>query len=440
MTNEHDTEAPRRRRRAPGRKAFAVAGALGVAVLLAACGSTASANGGTGSSSQSTGPGTNVNKVVNGKFQKPILIGGAIALTGLQQVDDAPPMIGLRWAAQDINKAGGIDGQPIKFITSDTTSTVAGARTAALNVLNQGAQILLNTCNYDFGVAGGDVGQAAHVLDWSLCAASPKWGVQGIGLMAFVDSIMTYPEGNVDAQFGVSHFGKNVFLFCDTFIDYTQQTCQGAKDELKALGANIVGQATWNDQTDTSISTQISQIKATANVQWIEMPTIQPNGITAFRAMRAAGINQPIVSTTAVYGLSFLHSIPHMTKLYMDTEASETGDDPRAQVNALNKRYRSVYGQWPDNANFDEGYAMMQVMEQALKAVKTTNGFALANYIQSHCFNTVMGQKCYTPTYHWVVNQPYVIVQYTTPAGQQYPFPQYVTTEYPKGVNWHLGS
>lgn len=411
---------------------------LAIAILATGCGSSSSAGAGTNSS------GTNVNKVVNGKFQKPIVIGAAVATSGLNEVNDTPPMQGMKFAIEDINKAGGIDGQPLKLVTANTNSTVAGSRTAALKVIRGGAQILVNTCNYDFGVSGGAVGQSSGVLDWSLCAASPKWGVAGIGEMAYVPSIMTYPEGWADAKFGVSRLGKSVFAFCDTFIDYTQQVCQGFKDSISAVGGKIVGSATWNDQKSTSIKSQITKIKSTPGVQWIEMPTLQPAGAQAVRQIRAAGIDVPIVQSTASYGFSWEKSVPGLDDLYIDTEASTVGDDPRSDVNDLSRRYKAKFGDWPDNANFYEGYAMTQITAQALKAKKTTNGLALAQYMDGthsggkRTFDTVAGPKTFTTKYHFDPGQPLVIVKYSTPSGEKYPAPKYVTTVHPQNVNLHL--
>lgn len=410
--------------------------ALAVTLGLAACAST-SAN----DASSTTAKGTNVNAVANGKFAKPIVLGAGIALTGINQVNDAPPMLGIKAEIANINKAGGIDGQPVKIIPADTTSTVAGGRSAALSVVSKGAQILLATCNYDLGVSEGEVGQSDGMMTWSLCAANPEWGLQGIGSMAFVDSVMTYPEGNVDAQFGSAHLGKHVFLLCDTYIDYTQEVCQGFKNSVAQYGLTVAGSATFNSVTDPNISEQISKIKNTPGVNWIELATFQPGGITALREIRAAGISVPVVSDTATYGLAWLKSVPHLDNFYVDTEASMTGDDPRPAVNTLTKAYKAQYGQWPDNGNYIEGYALMQILKQLLTTTKTTNGTALAHaLIKQGTFQTVIGPKHFTATEHFDTNQQMVMVEYSTSPGQTYSFPHYVTTVTPRDVDYHLHS
>jgi branched-chain amino acid transport system substrate-binding protein len=414
--------------------------AISVAAL-AGCGSTGSA--GSGGSSGSKGGATNAMVAKNGKFPHAIIIGGAVGKTGQQAPFDGPPWNGIQLAIQDINKSGGIDGQQVKTISQDTTSTVPGARTATLGVLQRGAQLTFQTCNYDFGVAGGEAAASAGVIAWSLCAASPKWGVQGIGKTAFTAGVVTYAEGNVDAEFGTKYFGKNAYLICDTWIDYTLQTCQGFKDAVKEYGVNVVGDVSVNTTKNTNLSAQMTQLKNTKNVDFIYAPIVAPTGLTILKEIRAAGINLPIVSPTANYGRFWAASLPSLSNYYVDGPAQVygnkpgelSGGDPRAGVNAIVKRYVAQYGKNPDHGNFLEGYASMMILAQAMKATGTTDGTTLAKWIDNHGpFQTVLGPKVFSSTLQSDPKREFIFVRYRNS------WPEYFATMTPTGsVNLHLG-
>jgi branched-chain amino acid transport system substrate-binding protein len=416
----------------------------GSIAALAGCGSTGSAGGGGSSGGKSSGGGaTNVMTAKNGKFPHPIVIGGAIGKTGQQAPFDGPPWNGVQLAIQDINKAGGVDGQPIKAISQDSTSSVPGARTATLGVLGRGAQLTFQTCNYDFGVAGGEAASAAGVIGWSLCAASPKWGVQGIGKTAFTAGVVTYAEGNVDADFGVKHFGKNAYLICDSWIDYTLQTCQGFKDAVKQYGVNVVGDVTVNTTKNTNLSAQMTQLRNTKGVDFIYAPIVAPTGLTILKQIRAAGINLPIISPTANYGRFWAATLPSLSNYYVDGPAQVygnkpgelSGGDPRPAVNAIVKRYVAIYHKNPDHGNFLEGYASMMILAQAMKATGTTSGTAIASWIDKHGpFNTVLGPKVWTSTLQSDPKREFIFVKYTKS------WPSYFATMTPTAtVNLHLG-
>ncbi|MEA2385716.1 MAG: branched-chain amino acid transport system substrate-binding protein [Solirubrobacteraceae bacterium] len=423
------------------RNLVVVAALVAAAFVVAACGSTGSSSSGGGSDGGNT---KNVQTAQDGKFAKPIVIAAAMGVTGLQAPFDNPPWNGVKFAIDDINKAGGINGQKLTTMTEDTKSTVPGARKATLGLLGRGAQLTFQTCNYDFGVSGGTAASNAGIIAWSLCAASPKWGVQGIGQTAYTSGVVTYAEGNVDAKFGSEKLGKKAFALCDTWIDYGIQTCQGFKDAAKSYGIDLVGTANVNTNKNPNISAQLTKIRSSGAdfIYWAAAP---PGAISSLKQIRGAGIKLPIVMPTASYGLFWKAALPHLNNVYMHGPAQvygnkpgETngGGDPRPEVNALVKRYIDQFGKNPDHGNFLEGYASMQILAQAIKATGTTDGKKLSAWIDKHGqFDTVLGPKVFTPQLHSDPKREFVFVKYVNT------WPEYAGTMSPSTpVDLHLGS
>jgi branched-chain amino acid transport system substrate-binding protein len=413
-------------------------------LVVSACGSTGSSGGGGGGGGGGAASGgKNAQTAKDGKFAKPIVVAAAMAVTGQNAPFDGPPWNGVKFAIDDINAAGGINGQKITTIQSDTTSTVPGSRKATLGLLDRGGQLTFQTCNYDFGVSGATAASNAGVIAWSLCAASPKWGVQGIGPTAYTSGVVTYAEGNVDAKFASEKLGKKAFVLCDTWIDYGIQTCQGFKDAAKSYGVDIVDTANVNTSKNPNISAQLTKIKSSGAdlIYWAATP---PGSVAAIKQIRGAGIKLPIVMPTATYGLFWKKSLPKLNDVYMHGPAQVYGNkpgenfggDPRPKVNALVKRYVDKFGQNPDHGNFLEGYASMQILAEAMKATGSTDGKKIAAWIDAHGpFDTVLGPKVFTPELHSDPKREFIFVRYRNT------WPEYVATMSPStDVDLHLGS
>jgi len=412
--------------------ALSLTGGLAAFMLLFAVVDGAGASGNAPRNS-ALSTGTNVNKAVNGKFKKPIMIGAAIAVTGQNAFSDIGPITGEKYAVADINKAGGIDGQKIDLFTEDTQSTTAGSQTATLAAISAGAQIVLNGCNYDYNAPGGEAAETAGIIAWSQCAGSPKWGVQGIGEMAFTPGILTYSEGNVAAKFATQTFGKRGFALCDEWLDYMIQTCQGYEEGLPEYGGTLAGSAIINTQQNTNVAAQITEIKNTPNLKYIYFAGAQFGDPAVLRQIRAAGITLPVVGPTAWYGTAWTSAVPDLNDLYVDAPADTYGGDPRPAVRALVNRYYKQYNAYPSDGNFVEGYSSIQILADAIKATGTTKGITLAHYLETHKFHTILGTRYFSKSLHAQAKRTFVFVRYVNG------YPHYYKTETPtKKVNLHL--
>ena len=73
----------------------------------------------------------------------PLIIGAAVGLTGDAASGDVPLSDAMEYAVEELNKAGGIAGHPVKLIVKDTKSDPALGATVANELLEEGAQIMV---------------------------------------------------------------------------------------------------------------------------------------------------------------------------------------------------------------------------------------------------------------------------------------------------------
>lgn len=392
-----------------------VLGATASVTLLAACGANPTQGG-----TDNSGDG-------------PIIIGAAVASSGFMTSFDDPDMAGFTIAMDEINAAGGIDGRKIELITADSASTPEGAKKAAEDLVDQGAQILLVTANYDVGNPAGAVAETNGILNVSIGAASPKYGVQGIGPLSYTVAPPTYLEGAAIAQYAKEQGWNHLFLLTDTSIDYSSEVCAGAKDQADNLGLTTT-EATWLNG-DQSIASQISEIQS-SGANAIALCSYTPGGATAMRQIRAAGVDLPTLGGIGMAGTYWLDAVPDLSDFYTVSTASIYGDDPNAKVNDFVKKFVDDNGAPPATDAAVGGYSAGEMIFDALKETKgDTTGSKLAAVLDTFKDEPLLaGLTTYTPTLHIPADRPLAVIRYTD--GK----PAYVETIKVDGtVDLHLG-
>jgi branched-chain amino acid transport system substrate-binding protein len=80
-----------------------------------------------------------------------IVVGFATAASGFMQAYDKPAQDAAMIRIDEINKAGGLLGKKIKPVFADTKTDQAEGAKAGLAVLDQGAELVIVSCDYDYG-------------------------------------------------------------------------------------------------------------------------------------------------------------------------------------------------------------------------------------------------------------------------------------------------
>ncbi|KAB2893321.1 MAG: ABC transporter substrate-binding protein, partial [Kofleriaceae bacterium] len=96
--------------------------------------------------------------------QDEVTVGFAIALSGFVAPYDDGPYKAAQLAIDDINAKGGLLGKKIVHVAADTASDPAQGATAATDVLSKGAELVMVTCDFDFGAPAALVAQSQNMM------------------------------------------------------------------------------------------------------------------------------------------------------------------------------------------------------------------------------------------------------------------------------------
>ena len=331
---------------------------------------------------------------------KPIVIGVVAGVSGWMRYLDYPGALAARMAVEDINKAGGVLGRPLKWIIADSQSGPGTAATAALTLVEEGAVFGLIPCTPDVAAPPAVTFGANGVPSMTLCAADPELGANGLPPMTFNTAISTPTEASAAAQFAVKgRSWPRAFVLEDMTLKYTQSWVENFKKHHEFFGGTIVGDATFQNN-DPTIATQIAQMQ---NLEFdvIGMCSFPPGGPSAIRQIRAAGISAPIVLCAGMEGLDWLESVPALDNAFVMTRANFLGKDPDQKINAFYDDFRERTGQELFRSHAAEGYCAVQLYAEAVKRAGSVDGAAVTQaFEQFEDVECITGLTTFTPKWH----------------------------------------
>ena len=374
---------------------IAMIGALALAV--SACGSSES-NSSTGSTSSDDAG-------------KPIIIGAAVAKSGGFELYDNPQIDGMQYAIDQINADGGIDGRKLKIVTSDTKTDPAQVQSAAQDVLDQGADVVVTTPDYDFGAPAAIVASKAGKVSIG-GAGAPEYALQGLGPLHFNVYQGTPTEGVTLAQFAFTEKKwRHPYLLVDTSIAYSKSLCtEFEKSWTELAGADsIVGKDTFVN-SDPSVANQVSKVRAASSADFIVMCSYPPGGASAIRQLRTANVNLPILGGSGFDGTFWNEAIPDLSDFYNAAMASSAGDDTHPAINDFIKNVK-----FDGSASYALfGYEIIETLKYGIEKAGTTEGKKLAAAIETmKDEDFLVGSTSYSSTCHAPVDRPLAMVGVT---------------------------
>jgi len=291
-----------------------------------------------------------------------VKFGLVMSYSGWFQPIDASTIDGAMLAIKEINAKGGVLGKQIEAVTFDNKSEPLLGADGALEAIGKDAKAILFPSDFDFGAPGAFVAQQNGVLAFS-GASDPKWGVQGIGNLAYSMSNASQAQGALLAEWAFETKGwKNAYVLLDNTIFYTKSLCGSFATRWKELAddAGLLGEDTFLNG-DPSIAAQASRINGLETKPDVIMfCSYAPGGPSALRQIRAAGLNQPIVSGESMDGDYWAGTVPGLSDFYVVTYGSFYGDDSDPAIADFFKRYEAEYGKRADVSYGLRGYSAVQ--------------------------------------------------------------------------------
>jgi branched-chain amino acid transport system substrate-binding protein len=145
----------------------------------------------------------------NGLAADEILFGGALSQTGVQAPLDEPGLRGAQVAVKALNDAGGVLGKQVKFVNIDGKSDPVTVGNVTVELLDQGAELIVAPCDFDFGGPASREAQSAGKVGISTCASDPLYSSWSLGDLQFTLSMWNTTMGAAAAEYAFNERGWN---------------------------------------------------------------------------------------------------------------------------------------------------------------------------------------------------------------------------------------
>jgi branched-chain amino acid transport system substrate-binding protein len=344
-----------------------------------------------------------------------VTIGLAVAQSGFMTAYDGDATKSVKLWVDQQNAAGGLLGKPIKVVESDTKSDRAQGAKAGQEVLSEGANLVVVSCDYDFGAPAATVAQRAKVVSMFLCAEDPKAGVQGVGAYSFTASAAAQVQGATMAEWSQKALkAKTGYVLLDNSIEYDKSVCAGYDWAAERIGLKTLGSDTFKND-DPSVQSQITRIKALPEKPDVLMLcSYNPGAASAIRQIRAAGLTMPIMAGSSSDGTYWTDAVPGLSDFYVGVQASVYGDDEHKEVNDYVKSFTAKYNAPPASQYALPAYAFMQLWGKAVEKAGTTDATKVVPIMEQYKDEmSFMGPRTFTSKFHIQTNAPLQIIKYT---------------------------
>ena len=228
-------------------------------------------------------------------------IGVMYPLTGDAAAYGIPIQRTTKYAADEINSKGGVNGKRLELIYEDSKCNPKDGNAAAQKLINiDKVKVIIG------GVCSGETLGAAplanenKVVMISPSATSPDITTKG------GDFVFRLSPSDAFAGVVASNYAYNELKFKKAGIisettDYSQGLRKVFKENFEKLGGQIVADETYNPE-DTDFRTQVTKVKgASPDVVYI-VPQTKAKGVLLVRQLKEAGVSKQLVTAEVMIG------------------------------------------------------------------------------------------------------------------------------------------
>jgi len=326
-----------------------------------------------------------------------ILIGGALSLTGVQAPLDTPGFKGAEVAVKALNDGGGLLGKTVKFVNIDGKSDPVTVGNVAVELIDQGADLIVAPCDFDFGGPASREAQSAGLVGISTCASDPLYSSWSLGDKQFTLSMWNTTMGATAANYAFEERGwKTAYVVTDQFIAYTKSLSKYFVEHFKAIGGEIILEDTYTNG-DNDFSAQLARLQALGKKPDVIFISSYGTDIAVMiRALREVGYDAPVLGGDSyddpaiheALGDKFGNDIYFVTHTWMGPEAHP--DMPK-----FIELYEAMHGEPPDTSFVATGWDTIMLLAEAVKMAGSTDGEAVAKALEEGEFKLLTGDLSY---------------------------------------------
>ena len=321
--------------------------------------------------------------------QAEIKVGLTAPITGPNAAFGAQLKNGFLQAIEDINKAGGVNGEKLVGSIGDAASDPKQGVSVANKFASEGVKMVVGDFNSGVSIPASDVLQEAGIVEITPASTAIKFTERG-NWNTFRTCGRDDQQGAVAGAYLADKFkGKKI-----AFVHDKTPYGKGLADEtLKALkakgGANVIYEGINPGEKD--LSALVSKLKQ-AGTDVVYFGGLHTEAGLLIRQMRDQGLNTPLMGGDGIADREFAQIAGPGADGSLMTFSPDARKNAKAKVIVDAFRAKKID---PEGYTLYT-YAAMQILQQSMIATKSTDGKKIADYMhQGKPFDTVIGDISY---------------------------------------------
>ena len=296
-----------------------------------------------------------------------IKIGGVAPLSGGVAVYGVECKNGIDLAIEEINAAGGVNGQKLQFICEDDEGDPAKSVNAYKKlVTSDEVSIIIGSLTSGCTIAITQQAQANGVLQ--IAPAATAVAVTDAGNYIFRTCYTDPFQGRVGGKFAAVNLGaKTAAVLYDIGNDYSVGLRDNFIEEFTKRGGAVVANESYITN-DKDFNAQLTKIKST-NPEVVYLPDYYGTVALIAKQLRAQGISCPIVGADGWDGLTENAGDEVLGGYYSNHYAEDSTDE---KVQKFVGAFKAKFGKAP-NAFAALGYDSVYMLKTSIEKAGTAD-------------------------------------------------------------------
>jgi branched-chain amino acid transport system substrate-binding protein len=347
-----------------------------------------------------------------------IVIGALMATAGFLAVYDEPALVAAQNRIDALNEAGGLLGRPVVLRHFDSHTELSAMRNGAEQLLLDGIDMLLMTCDAVYAAPALDVLEGSGTLVISPCGTDDTWITGELGQRVF--SIAT--PVSTEADLLVSLVADRGFTTAVVVIDQTSTeavaVCEAFERGFEAAGGRVYGLYRYQPTDPGLLGPILAGLINTGpeSIVFCGTRLVAPEEILA--PIRAAGILQPIFASSTMDGDHWIGKVPGVGDFTMLSYASVyTGSpDPSPDVREVLADYLAATGHIARDGRVVTGHDAIEAYVRAVERAGTLEPGAVAAQLERFDEEELAtGPITFGPTVHAATDRPMRVITIEEP-------------------------
>ena len=298
-------------------------------------------------------------------------LSGAVAVYGVECKN------GIDLAVEEINAAGGVNGQLLQIIAEDDEGNPEKSVSAYKKLVTKdGVKFIIGSLTSGCTQAITQSAQAQKIIQIAPAATAPA--ITDAGNYIFRTCFIDPFQGTVGGKFAGDILGANsAAILYDIGNDYSVGLKENFYNEFERLGGRVIAQESYNTG-DKDFNAQITKIK-NVNPDVIYLPDYYGTVALIAKQLRAQGIVKPIVGADGWDGLTENAGEEVLNGYYSNHYATDSDSEA---VQKFVGAFEAKYGKKP-NSFAALGYDSVYLLKDAILNAGTTETAAVRDALEA---------------------------------------------------------